>query len=68
MPVMDGYEATREIRRRESELALPRVPVPALTANAFDEDAAKSKEAGMDAHMAKPYSREQLKELLETWM
>jgi len=68
MPVMDGYEATREIRRREAELALPRVPVLALTANAFDEDAAKSKAAGMDAHMAKPYSREQLKVLLETWM
>jgi CheY-like chemotaxis protein/nitrogen-specific signal transduction histidine kinase len=68
MPIMDGYEATREIRRREAELALPRVPVLALTANAFDEDAVRSKAAGMDAHMAKPYSREQLKELLETWM
>ncbi|HET9977293.1 MAG TPA: response regulator [Burkholderiaceae bacterium] len=68
MPVMDGYEATREIRRREAELALPRVPVLALTANAFDDDAVKSKAAGMDAHMAKPYSREQLKDLLETWM
>jgi two-component system, sensor histidine kinase len=68
MPVMDGYEATREIRRREAELALPRVPVLALTANAFDEDAVRSKAAGMDAHMAKPYSRDQLKELLETWM
>jgi CheY-like chemotaxis protein len=68
MPVMDGYEATREIRRREAELALPRVPVLALTANAFDEDAVRSKAAGMDAHLAKPYSRDQLKELLEAWM
>ncbi len=68
MPVLDGYAATRQIRERESRLRLPRVPIVALTANAFDEDAAKSVVAGMDAHLAKPYAREQLRDLLQRWL
>ncbi|MBL8305990.1 MAG: response regulator [Rubrivivax sp.] len=68
MPVLDGYEATRRLRERETRLRLPRVPIVALTANAFDEDAAQSMAAGMDAHLAKPYSRSQLRELLGRWL
>ena len=68
MPVMDGYAATQEIRKREARLGLPRVPVLALTADAFEEDAVRSREAGMDAHLAKPYTRDQLRELLRTWL
>jgi signal transduction histidine kinase len=68
MPVLDGYAATRQVREREARLRLPRVPIVALTANAFDEDAAQSLMAGMDAHLAKPYSREQLRELLRRWL
>ncbi len=68
MPVMDGYQATREIRKREQRLGLPRLPVLALTADAFDEDATRSREAGMDGHLAKPYTREQLQELLREWV
>ena len=68
MPVMDGYAATAEIRRREGELGLHRLPVLALTANAFDDDAVRSREAGMDAHLAKPYTREQLSELLREFL
>jgi two-component system, sensor histidine kinase len=68
MPVMDGYTATQEIRKREARLGLPRLPVLALTANAFDEDAVRSREAGMDAHLAKPYTRDQLREMLRTWL
>jgi CheY-like chemotaxis protein len=68
MPVLDGYAATRKLRERESRLRLPRVPVVALTANAFDEDAAHAMAAGMDAHLAKPYSRTQLRELLVRWL
>ncbi len=68
MPVMDGYAATEEIRKREARLGLPRLPVLALTANAFEEDAARSREAGMDAHLAKPYTRDQLQELLKSWL
>jgi len=68
MPVLDGYAATRRLRERETRLRLPRVPIVALTANAFDEDAAQSMAAGMDAHLAKPYSRVQLRELLQRWL
>ena len=68
MPVMDGYAAARHAREREHRLRLPRVPIAALTANAFDEDAAQALAAGMDAHLAKPYSRSQLRALLERWL
>jgi len=68
MPVLDGYAATQQVRERESRLRLPRVPIVALTANAFDEDAAQSLAAGMDAHLAKPYTRDQLRELLLQWL
>ncbi|MEO7335219.1 MAG: ATP-binding protein, partial [Caldimonas sp.] len=57
MPVMDGYMAARELRSREARLGLPRMPVLALTADAFDDDAARAIEAGMDGHLAKPYTR-----------
>ncbi|MEP6739889.1 MAG: ATP-binding protein [Caldimonas sp.] len=68
MPVLDGYETTAEIRKREAKHGTARVPILALTANAFDEDAQRSKEAGMDGHLAKPYTRAQLRELLKTWL
>ncbi len=68
MPVMDGYAATLEIRKREARMGLPRLPVLALTADAFAEDAERSREAGMDGHLAKPYTRDQLQELLKVWL
>ncbi len=68
MPVVDGYAATRLLRERERRLQQPRVPVVALTANAFDEDAAQALAAGMDAHLAKPYSRLQLREVVQRWL
>jgi signal transduction histidine kinase/CheY-like chemotaxis protein len=68
MPVLDGYGATSQVREREARLRLPRVPIVALTANAFDEDAAQALASGMDAHLAKPYAREQLRELLRRWL
>jgi len=68
MPVMDGYTATQEIRRREVRMGLPRLPVLALTADAFEDDALRSRRAGMDAHLAKPYTRAQLSELLRAWL
>jgi len=68
MPVMDGYVATQCIREREKALGLKRVPIIALTANAFDEDIAQALAAGMDAHLAKPYTRAQLREVLAAWL
>ncbi len=54
MPVMDGYAATREIRRWQSERAMAPVPIIALTASALKEDVQRSLEAGCDLHVAKP--------------
>ena len=68
MPVMDGYTAARIIRAREAEFGQPRLPIVALTANAFDEDIAQALAAGMDAHLAKPYTRSQLREVVAAWL
>lgn len=59
MPVMDGYAATRAIRALDRPDA-QRVQIVAMTANAFAEDVAKCKEAGMNAHLPKPFKAEQL--------
>ena len=53
MPVMDGYEATRAIRTLDDP-ELADIPILAMTANAFKEDVEAAKEAGMQAHIAKP--------------
>ncbi|MBQ3965062.1 MAG: amino acid permease [Firmicutes bacterium] len=53
MPVMDGYEATRAIRALPDQ-RLSAIPILAMTANAFKEDEEAAKEAGMQAHIAKP--------------
>ena len=53
MPVMSGYEATKQIRSLDREDA-KEIPIIAMTANAFAEDRIKSKEAGMNEHIAKP--------------
>jgi two-component system, sensor histidine kinase len=68
MPVMDGYTATQRIREEESRNNLPRLPIVALTANAYAEDSARALAVGMDAHLAKPYTRNQLRNLLMQWI
>ena len=68
MPVLDGYAATRRIREREQRLGLPRLPVLALTADAFAGDAQRAVAAGMDGYLTKPYTHAQLRELLEAWV
>ena len=64
MPVMDGYDATRAIRTLEAEERSGRVPIIALTANAFEEDRTRCFAAGMDDFLAKPYSATQLEAVL----
>ena len=59
MPVMDGFEAAREIRSMDRPDAKA-VPIIALSANAFEEDVAMAKDAGMDGHLAKPVDIEKL--------
>ena len=59
MPVMNGYEATKMIRSLDREDA-KKIPIIAMTANAFTEDRIKAKEAGMNEHVAKPIDVELL--------
>jgi PAS domain S-box-containing protein len=68
MPEMDGFEATREIRARERAAARKRVPIIALTANAMAHDREECLNAGMDDHLAKPFSMQTLQEMLGRWM
>jgi signal transduction histidine kinase/CheY-like chemotaxis protein len=68
MPVMDGYTATMHIRDRERRQRLPRTPIVALTADAYEEDAVHALEVGMDAHLTKPYTRDQLRDIIATWL
>ena len=69
MPVMDGYEATREIRKLKNPI-LARTPIIAVSANAFDEDKIASEKAGMNAHIEKPirldYLFDTLKDVLKS--
>ena len=67
MPVMNGYEATRAIRALSGEYAKT-VPIIAMTANAFAEDVRASKEAGMNAHVAKPLNLDQLLTTIGKWL
>jgi CheY-like chemotaxis protein/HPt (histidine-containing phosphotransfer) domain-containing protein len=64
MPVMDGYAATREIRRFEQETGARPTPVLALTAHAFADMAAKSLGAGFTGHLTKPIRKAMLLEAL----
>ena len=64
MPVMDGLKATEEIRALDRPDA-KKVPIIAMTANAFDEDVQRSLKAGMNAHLTKPADPEQLYKVLQ---
>ncbi|MEW1808958.1 response regulator [Pseudarthrobacter sp. NPDC080039] len=66
MPVMDGFEATRTIRRRDGNSR--HLPIIAMTAGALAEDRDKCMAAGMDAYLTKPVDLTRLAELLTTWV
>ena len=67
MPDMDGFEATRRLRRMESEQGRSRTPIIALTANAILGDRELCLDAGMDDYLAKPYTRAALLAVLARW-
>ena len=66
MPELDGFEATRRIRRQER--GSRHLPVIAVTAHAIKGDRERCLEAGMDDYLAKPFRVEQLSALLERWL
>ncbi len=68
MPEMDGYEATRRIRKGDQGLPNPHLPVIAMTANAMQGDREKCLEAGMNDYIAKPVNPKALAETLERWL
>lgn len=67
MPVMNGYEATTALRAMEREDAR-KMPIVAMTANAFLEDIQQSKACGMNEHMSKPLDIDQLQRMLARWL
>jgi two-component system sensor histidine kinase/response regulator len=72
MPEMDGFEATRAIRRYETQGRLParanRLPIVALTANALKGDRERCLEAGMDDHLSKPLQPEKLLATIQSFL
>ena len=64
MPVMNGYEATREIRSLQ-DAGLSTIPILAMTANAFEEDRQEALESGMNGHLAKPIDAQILFDTLD---
>jgi len=68
MPVMDGYEATREIRLQEALSGLDRTPIIALTANAMEGEREYCQNAGMDEFITKPVKAEQLRSVVEQFV
>lgn len=65
MPVMDGFEATRQLRSLQQDGVVRDVPIIALTANIDQESRRKCNDAGMDAYLSKPVSPEELQRLLQ---
>jgi len=65
MPVMDGYEASRQIRQSGR---WPQLPIVALTANAMPEERERCRAAGMSDYLAKPFRREELITLIDLWV
>lgn len=68
MPVMDGFEATKNIRLLQKENTIPLCPIIALTGNAMKGDKEKCIEAGMDDFLAKPIETMNLSTLLKKWI
>jgi len=64
MPEMDGFDACRIVRAFEREHGLDRVAIVALTANVFERDRELCREAGMDAFLGKPFTEQELHQVL----
>lgn len=67
MPIMDGFEATREIRKLDKP-GVDKLPILAMTANAMDSDYVNSISVGMNDHLTKPIDPDRLRRALENWI
>lgn len=67
MPGIDGYETTRRIRRSQRD-DLKKIPIIAMTAEAFSNDVKMAVDAGMNGHIAKPVDLDCLKDVLDDWL
>jgi CheY-like chemotaxis protein len=65
MPLMDGLEATRRIRALQLH---QRTPILAMTANVYEDDRERCRQAGMDAHLGKPVDVLALEQALRQWL
>jgi CheY-like chemotaxis protein len=68
MPLVDGYEASREIRQREARARRGRVPIAAMTANAMRGERDRCIAAGMDDYLSKPIDSQALDSVLAWWL
>ena len=67
MPIMDGCTAAKKIRALPQKY-VKKIPIIAMTANAFEDDRQKTREAGMDGHLSKPIDMKQLQQVLQKWL
>lgn len=68
MPIMNGYDSTRNIRKFEKEMKLPRIPIIGVTAYAMSGDRKRCLDAGMDEFIVKPISKNALRNAVRKWM
>ncbi len=68
MPIMDGFEATRQVREHEKKNNLTHIPIIALTANAMKGDKERCIEAGMDDYLSKPVRQKNFAEMIRKWL
>jgi len=68
MPLMGGLDATKEIRKMETGVLNPDIPIIAMTANATQEDKKNCLDAGMNDFITKPFMLQNLRELLQRWL
>ena len=67
MPIMDGYQTTKALKKLIQENKIPDIPIVALTANDTESDKVKCLEAGMSDHLGKPIKTEKMKKILERY-
>lgn len=68
MPIMNGYDATRNIRKFEREMKIPRIPIIGVTAYAMSGDRKRCLDSGMDEFVVKPISKNTLRNAVRKWM